>query len=422
MSQSHAETVHPQPTQSVVLRTGKTVRTHVSKTKTSQSLVKVDQIASQTAFGNPVSTGNNIVFDIRGNRVTFAKRIMFSLRLLNNGATPATLVNLPFIFQNISLLYNGAEPLPNFNPELFWNMYMPNYDMETTRNIASTQNWDPETYISHVAGPPPVVGVDPIPSGQARTYYFEFDSILNQARVPISEDLVNYWQIRFDWANNIMVSSSGSPATASISVVDMKMFIVGDMLSHPEKKLLRDEMASMPHSYHGYLPQRQIFNLGPLGNNTQFNFTLTGFQGFYNQFLFFIRQSNAGAENQYQFSATNNTGPELFQLEGITFKKGDGSPCWVNNLPDALQRLIIDRLYYPSIYGLTFRQYRQIFSGTPVAAVMSGMPGGMRIDSNWQIEASTTLTNGLNCDIVLIGMRSTRIEIDTNKSVSLHYD
>ena len=174
----HISEAHPHPTTTVSTSSG-TKNVLKSKTVMKGSIVKINQLPTQSSLGQVWSNTGSIIFDVRGNSVAFAKKIRFSLTIQNTDTTnAATLVNLPFLISQIALQANGGEGVTNLYPETDWFIHLPSNDIEKTSLLAGMQNWSASTYSS--------VG-NTIAAGASVTYYFELNCMINQASVPIHE-------------------------------------------------------------------------------------------------------------------------------------------------------------------------------------------------------------------------------------------
>ena len=422
---SHANPIDPQPTTSAKHASAGIVKVPVKHSMRKLSHMQVDRIITNSSLGTWTG-GKTIQFDLKNMKVTFADKIYFRLVLQNNGATAATLQDLPWLWNAVTLYANGTENITQYMPEQDFFVRLPSIDIPKTEALASVQNWDAApgsgTYLSHIPAVVPgnpVVGYDPIPAGGSREFYYEFNSILNNCQLPLTRDFSLPWRIEFRLAANIMVSNSNSPATGDISIETFECNVLGDELHHAEKSKLIAEHRANKHVYFGYLPQLGTLQIGPTPTGGQVRFPMTNFNGKYNQFVFGIRANSTDDERRYQYNATNGTGPDLFELTNITMYNSNGQSVWVDGLTDAIMRRIFSREYYDSRFDQYFRVYRQIFTESPVEAVEEGRLGTANIETNWRIQATTVASANTDVEFFAIGMQLFRIEIGTNRQVSV---
>lgn len=243
--------VNPQPTATVQHPAAGSVKVHVKHVARRTSHLDMDEVTTNSQLGQWIGT-NLISFELRNLQVTFADRIMFKMVIANTHPTlSATLVPLNWLFQNITLYANGSNNLPVIIPESDFFAHLPSIDIPKTEALASYQNWDPATYISHIPAVVPgnpVTGYDPIPPGGVREYWYEFNSILNQAQLPLSEAFSKMWRIQFQLnQGNIFVSNSNSPPMSAITLQSMQCYVIGDVLHEREHARLLSEMNANTH-------------------------------------------------------------------------------------------------------------------------------------------------------------------------------
>jgi hypothetical protein len=414
--------VNPQPTATVQHPAAGSVKVHVKHVARRTSHLDMDEVTTNSQLGQWIGT-NLISFELRNLQVTFADRIMFKMVIANTHPTlSATLVPLNWLFQNITLFANGSNNLPVIIPESDFFAHLPSIDIPKTEALASYQNWDPATYISHIPAVVPgnpVTGYDPIPPGGVREYWYEFNSILNQAQLPISEAFSKMWRIQFQLnQGNIFVSNSNSPPMSAITLQSMQCYVIGDVLHEREHAKLLSEMNANTHVYFGYMPMLMAETKGSLPNGTVIRQTLNNFDGRFNQLIFGIREATTSDERRYQYNATTGTDPSSMELTDITVYDGTSKALWTNSLGDALMRRILARLYFDSRFDLGFRVYRQLADEFPTESTEEGHLGTMRVTTNFRIEATNVASNGVLIEFFILGMQLYRIEIDRNGKVT----
>ena len=378
---SHAAEQHPHPTTTVSTSTGpKNVLK--SKTVMKGSIVKINQLPTQSSLGTVFANTSSVIFDLRGNSVAFAKKIRFSLTIQNtDGTNAATLVNVPFLISQIALQANGGEGVTNLYPETDWFIHLPSLDTEKTTLYAALQNWSPSTYSS--------VG-NTIAAGASVTYYFELNCMINQSGIPIHESVSAPWRFQLYFCPNPLISTSAMTTVGNLNLTNCQMWIVGEELSSRGLRALQDQMKSMDHEYHSFTAMRQVLPQGTLASAAQISSTLTGFDGTFAALYIFLRQANASGsarpEQQYQMDYTAPYTPSKFELANISLLKSDGSPYWVNNIPEALIRLGVSRDYFDTIFPTIFYSYPFIFNDTPVSTNENGELGMIKVQTNWQLQ------------------------------------
>ena len=414
---SHAQELNPMPTSTVTSgATGQPVQVLKSKTVMKGSLNKWNLLPTQSSLGTIFSTGSSVIFDLRGQSVAFIKKIYFAITCANtDGSNAATLVNLPFLIQQIALFANGSDSTANLYPESDWFLHMPSLDQEKTTALAAVQNWSPTTYTS---------SGNTIPANGSATYWFELNCMINQSGIPVHESVSKPWRFQIYPTTNPLASTSAMTNVSHLNVTNFQMYINGEELSSAGLKSLKSAMKSMDHEFHCYTPQRQILAQGTLASGAQISSALTGFDGTFSSLTCFIRLANAAAsatpEAQYQFVYGTST-PSLWALTNISLLKSDGSPIWLNNLPEQLARLLMSRNYYDTTFFNTFYAYNFDFNDHPVASNEDGKIGHIRVQTNWQLQAQSVSSGGSNTELVILGQRYTTIVVSPSGNVSVRF-
>ena len=412
---------HPQPMQVVTTSMGETKKIKASKMVFKDSIMKIDQISSQSTFGLVWANQNNVTFDIKDTSVCFAKRILIQLVINNlDGTNAATLVNTPFLLSQIAFYANGSDNVANLYPEFNWYGYTALLDIEQATELASIQGWNPPLAATN---PYTSKGITIAASGQT-TLYLEVGVVLDQLNIPIHSSVSNPYRIQAYFAPSPYASNSAGTNLQNLSLQSAQMFVIGEMLSSKGLRTLQKEMAEHHHEYAGYMGYRQILNVGAITSTTQINQTLSGLEGCYAGINTFLRVANAASgaapEEQYQFNYTTPSTPSRFILSNLALLKGDGSPLFVNNLPDGIMRASIAYLYTDSVFASTFAAYNWWFSTMPVDSLERGYLNHYQVGTNWVLRAQGTASVA-NTELVILGWKFTTIKVGKNRSVEIKF-
>lgn len=415
-----AEPSHPQP-MVMSKAAGEPKKVASSKTVFRDSAMKIDQISSQSTFGLVWATQNNCTFDIKDTSVVFPQRILLELTIANTDTVnAATLVNAPFLLSQTALYCNGSDNVANLYCEGDWQGYTSLLDIENATALATLQNWNAPT----AANPYTSIG-NTIPANGSTKIYLELNTVINQLRIPIHSSVSAPWRVQFYFAPSPYASTSAATDVTKLSLSNAQLFVIGEQLSSRGLQTLQKAMREHSHEYAGYMLYRQILNLGPLITGALINSTLSGLEGYYAGVQTFIRIANAGSggtpEEQYQENYTTPAGPSRFALTNIALLKGDGSPFFVNNLPDKIMRQALAYLYTDSIFYNLFTVYNWWFTTSPVASLQRGLLNHGYIGTNFTLRANTVATAGANCELVVLGWKYTVVHVSKNRAVTVKF-
>lgn len=391
------------------------------KTVYKDAHLTVNRVATQDGTGPLFANNGNIQFDLRGLSVCFAKRVLIELNIHNNHATAAaTLINAPFLFNQIQLYCNGgSNSVCNLYPEEQWFAHLPLLDQEKTTEQAALQNWnygDPATYASWYTSE----GVT-IAAGTASKVYIELDCVLNQCRIPLRESVANYWRVQPYFTSSPLTRNSAMTIVSDLSITSAFLYVLGEEISSRSEQQLITQMRSGRHAFHNYTGIRAVLPLGPMASGTQIQQTMTAFNGQYSSLIGFIRAQNATQEERYQFNHTTPSTPIMYAQDNLAILDGSGGPIWINNVPEKIVRLAIARYYSDSTFASTFRAYPFHTTDFPTDSFEKGLICHRPVQSNWSWQSTLTSTAGANCELVIIGMQYTETVIHPDKSVVVKF-
>lgn len=420
---SYAADPHPKTVAVTDKSTGVTKHRTASSAAYKESKIIDVRIPSQNALSPGFPSGQLCVFDWKGMDITYVKKVRCQVQILNSDPTlAATLVPAPFLFQSWTIFANEGNGSLQLYPDTDWFVNLQGLDPCRTACRAQAEGWN---YTTGLATNDYTSVGQTIAAGATATYWIELNTFINQSGLPVHRDVCKPFRFEGLMCTNPLISTSAMTNTAHLSVTNVVMYVTGEKLHDGALKKLKAKLATGIHQYSASVPWRTSIGLNALASGAQFTASLSTLDGHFSSIIMLLRQQSASSSNrpeqQYQYDHTAPYSPSKFQLDQIALL-GDGGVSWYNTqtLTDVQARILRDRDFMDSFFPLNFRAYDLLLNSHPIETEQMGRPGWVKITRNWQIQAIPIATGGLDCEMVLIGMRRAEIDLCPDGTVQLN--